>query len=134
MTAPLAPSLDLGLVGNGTFGALFDARARLVWSCLPAFDGDPAFCALLGPKDQVGGDFAVELEDLASTDELTGLYNRRRFLRIAEGDLSRLRKGHQSGLALIDLDRKAILRMIDAGADVGGVLAGDHHVADRDRA
>ncbi|WP_029404839.1 sensor domain-containing diguanylate cyclase [Stutzerimonas stutzeri] len=45
-----------------------------------------------------------QLEDLASTDELTGLYNRRHFLRKAEAELSRLRAGHQSGLALIDLD------------------------------
>ncbi|WP_404437429.1 GGDEF domain-containing protein [Stutzerimonas chloritidismutans] len=45
-----------------------------------------------------------QLEDLASTDELTGLYNRRHFLRRAEAELSRLRPAHQSGLALIDLD------------------------------
>jgi trehalose-phosphatase len=42
-----ANTLDLGLVGNGSFGALLDGRGRVVWSCLPAFDGDPAFCALL---------------------------------------------------------------------------------------
>jgi len=45
-----------------------------------------------------------QLEGLASTDELTGLYNRRHFLRRAEAELGRLRPAHQSGLALIDLD------------------------------
>ena len=45
-----------------------------------------------------------QLEDLASTDELTGLYNRRHFITKAEAELKRLRPGHQSGLALIDLD------------------------------
>lgn len=61
-------NLDLGLVGNGSFGALLDARGRVVWSCLPAFDGDPAFCALLEPKIE-GGEWAVELEDFASAEQ-----------------------------------------------------------------
>jgi GH15 family glucan-1,4-alpha-glucosidase len=61
-------SLDLGLVGNGSFGALIDARGRVVWSCLPAFDGDPAFCALLQPRLD-GGDWSVELEDFASAEQ-----------------------------------------------------------------
>lgn len=61
--------LDLGVIGNGSFGALLDHRARVVWSCLPAFDGDPAFCALLSPTQQAGGDFAIELEDLADSEQ-----------------------------------------------------------------
>ena len=32
------PDLDLGVVGNGSFGALIDKHARVVWSCLPTFD------------------------------------------------------------------------------------------------
>mgnify|MGYP006156072503 CR=1 FL=1 len=63
------PDLDLGVVGNGSFGALVDKHARVVWSCLPTFDGDPTFCALLSPNQQEGGDFAIELEDLASTEQ-----------------------------------------------------------------
>ncbi|HEY4529444.1 MAG TPA: glycoside hydrolase family 15 protein [Luteimonas sp.] len=55
-------SLDLGLVGNGSIAALIDAQARVSWCCIPAFDGDPAFCSLLSPKAG-GGDYAVELED-----------------------------------------------------------------------
>ena len=61
-------NLDLGLVGNGSFGALLDARARVVWCCLPAFDGDPAFCALLQPHLD-GGDWTVELEDFAGSEQ-----------------------------------------------------------------
>jgi hypothetical protein len=61
-------TLDLGLVGNGSFGALVDARGRVVWSCLPAFDGDPAFCALLQPKID-GGDWSVELEDFSHAEQ-----------------------------------------------------------------
>jgi GH15 family glucan-1,4-alpha-glucosidase len=63
-----APNLDLGLVGNGSFGALVDGRARIVWGCLPAFDGDPAFCALLQPKID-GGDWAIELEDFDHAEQ-----------------------------------------------------------------
>ena len=55
-------TLDLGLVGNGSIAALVDARACVTWCCIPAFDGDPAFCALLSPRAG-GGDYAIELED-----------------------------------------------------------------------
>ena len=66
MSAPA--SLDLGLVGNGSVAALVDARARVSWCCIPAFDGDPAFCALLSPKAG-GGDYAIELEDFESATQ-----------------------------------------------------------------
>jgi len=62
------PNLDLGVIGNCSFGALIDRQARVVWSCLPAFDGDPAFCRLLSPI-QEGGDFAVELEDFQDSEQ-----------------------------------------------------------------
>src|SRR5690606_1583484 len=63
-----AQDLALGLVGNGSFGALFDAQARLVWCCLPAFDGDPAFCDLLQPEHD-GGFWDIELEGLAGSEQ-----------------------------------------------------------------
>src|SRR5690606_24785849 len=62
-------TLDLGVIGNGSFGALIDREARVVWSCLPAFDGDPAFCALLSPRQHEGGDLAVELEDFERSEQ-----------------------------------------------------------------
>ncbi|XQA61798.1 glycoside hydrolase family 15 protein [Xanthomonas sacchari] len=64
-----SPNLDLGVIGNGSFGALIDKRASVVWSCLPAFDGDPAFCALLSPRAHHGGDFSIELEDFVDSDQ-----------------------------------------------------------------
>ncbi|XQA64090.1 glycoside hydrolase family 15 protein [Xanthomonas sacchari] len=64
-----SPNLDLGVIGNGSFGALIDTRASVVWSCLPAFDGDPAFCALLSPRAHPGGDFSIELEDFVDSDQ-----------------------------------------------------------------
>ncbi|MFT3763314.1 MAG: glycoside hydrolase family 15 protein [Pseudoxanthomonas sp.] len=62
-------NLDLGAIGNGSFGALVDRNGSVVWSCLPAFDGDPAFCALLSPRECEGGDFAVELEDFSHSEQ-----------------------------------------------------------------
>lgn len=68
-TPPLPSSLDLGLIGNGSVAALVDARGRVVWSCVPAFDGDPTFCALLAPRVHEGGDYAIELEDFVSSEQ-----------------------------------------------------------------
>lgn len=57
-------TLDLGLIGNCNVAALIDRRANIVWYCLPRFDGDPVFHALLGaPEDRPDdGTFAVEVE------------------------------------------------------------------------
>ena len=62
-------TLDLGVIGNGSFGALVDLQGRVVWSCLPAFDGDPAFCSLLSPRDHDGGDYSIELEDFQGSEQ-----------------------------------------------------------------
>jgi len=64
-------NLDLGLIGNCGIGALVDKRAKIVWCCLPRYDGDPIFHQLLGspsgnPDD---GAFAIELADLKTSDQ-----------------------------------------------------------------
>ncbi|MGE8317962.1 MAG: glycoside hydrolase family 15 protein [Comamonas sp.] len=64
--SPAAPSLDLGIIGNCSISALVDAQARIVWCCLPRFDGDPVFNALVQPGPE-GSSFAIEIENLAST-------------------------------------------------------------------
>jgi GH15 family glucan-1,4-alpha-glucosidase len=55
-------TLELGVVGNGTLGALIDARARIVWCCMPSMDADPVFCALLSPTEGDTGYFDVYLD------------------------------------------------------------------------
>lgn len=56
MSSPRArASLDLGVIGNGGFGALVDTSARLLWCGLPRLHGDPVCCQLLdraGDPDQ----------------------------------------------------------------------------------
>ncbi|MBX6421535.1 MAG: glycoside hydrolase family 15 protein [Nevskia sp.] len=57
--------LDCGVIGNCACAALVDARARIVWHCLPRFDGDPVFHALLnapGDWDQQQGHWSIELQ------------------------------------------------------------------------
>ncbi len=49
-------SLDLGVIGNGSFGALIDEEGRIVWCCLPRFDGDPVFHDLLNGKREGDGE------------------------------------------------------------------------------
>jgi GH15 family glucan-1,4-alpha-glucosidase len=46
--------LDLAIIGNGRIAALVDPRARIVWWCLPRFDGDPVFCRLLAGNEDKG--------------------------------------------------------------------------------
>ena len=62
------PSLQLGMIGNCAISALVDARAGIVWCCMPRFDGDPVFNALLQPGEE-GGRFAIELEDFAASEQ-----------------------------------------------------------------
>lgn len=62
-------TLELGVIGNGSFSALVNSDARIVWCCLPAFDGDPTFCALLEPKANDGGYFDIELEGQVHTEQ-----------------------------------------------------------------
>ncbi|MBI1868034.1 MAG: glycoside hydrolase family 15 protein [Methylocystis sp.] len=62
--------LDLGVVGNCAFAALVDRDARVVWCCLPRFDGDPVFHSLLGaPQEADGGFFAIDLEDCVNVEQ-----------------------------------------------------------------
>ena len=61
-------SLALGVVGNGSVAALIDPHARIVWCCLPRFDADATFCALLSPQTP-GGDWSVELEDFDHAEQ-----------------------------------------------------------------
>ncbi len=63
--------LDLGVIGNCAVAALIDRDARVVWYCLPRFDGDPVFHGLLGAPKEAPDDgvFAIELEDHVHSDQ-----------------------------------------------------------------
>ncbi|MGP9824800.1 diguanylate cyclase domain-containing protein [Ectopseudomonas khazarica] len=73
--------------------------------------------ALQAHQDTLRG-MMRQLEDLVATDELTGLFNRRHFLRLAARELENMGAGRQHGLALIDLDH--FKRINDAHGHAAG--------------
>ncbi|MDP7468663.1 MAG: DUF5911 domain-containing protein, partial [Alphaproteobacteria bacterium] len=59
--------LNLALIGNCSYAALIDQQARVVWACLPRFDADPVFSALLN-GDITGesrGLYEIEVKDFS---------------------------------------------------------------------
>ncbi len=64
-------SLELGLIGNCSIGALVNENGEIVWGCFPRFDGDAVFCSLLRGRsnDDEWGFFAVELIDHARSEQ-----------------------------------------------------------------
>ncbi|MGZ8244813.1 hypothetical protein [Methylomagnum sp.] len=69
--------LELGVVGNCAFSALINRRGRVVWCCLPRFDGDPLFCSLINgdgksdsdDSDTADGFFDVLIDDFAYSEQ-----------------------------------------------------------------
>jgi GH15 family glucan-1,4-alpha-glucosidase len=69
MTDARATGLDLGLIGNCSVSALVDAHGRLVWACLPRYDADPVFCALLCDVREPRGAFGIELQNQTRAEQ-----------------------------------------------------------------
>src|SRR6185503_8806244 len=62
--------LDLAVIGNCQIAALLDCRARLVWACVPRFDGDPTFCSLLmGDREPEAGFSDVQLSGFVRSEQ-----------------------------------------------------------------
>lgn len=86
-------ALDLGLIGNCHVNALVDGQGRIVWWCLPRFDGDPVFCKLVD-QDGTGGIFAVELEGVERAEQ--------RYLPNTAILVTRLLDGRGEGIEITD--------------------------------
>jgi GH15 family glucan-1,4-alpha-glucosidase len=64
-------NLDLGIIGNSTYGALIDRKARVVWACFPRFDGDPLFSNLMNGngEEPEAGFFDITIENFARSEQ-----------------------------------------------------------------
>jgi GH15 family glucan-1,4-alpha-glucosidase len=61
-------SLSLGMIGNCAYSGLIDREGRLMWCCLPRFDADPVFNALLDPGEN-GAVWQFELEGFERSEQ-----------------------------------------------------------------
>src|SRR5215831_11126762 len=53
---------DMGLIGDGTTSALVGLDGSIPWLCLPRFDSEPLFCALLDAAR--GGSFTIAPDEV----------------------------------------------------------------------
>jgi diguanylate cyclase (GGDEF)-like protein/PAS domain S-box-containing protein len=77
-------------------------------SAVPFFSEEGAIAGFYGIDRDITErrELQKELEVQATTDELTGVTNRRHFIALASGEIKRaIRMGHDLSFALIDLDR-----------------------------
>jgi len=66
-----AAGLDVALIGNCAISALVNRHGTIVWCCMPRFDGDPIFHALLDSRDGLprDGTCAIEIEDFVRSEQ-----------------------------------------------------------------
>ncbi|CAL1239399.1 glycoside hydrolase family 15 protein [Candidatus Methylocalor cossyra] len=64
-------NLELGVIGNCAFSALINRRGRVVWCCLPRFDGDPIFCSLINGSETGAerGFFDLLIDDFSHSEQ-----------------------------------------------------------------
>jgi GH15 family glucan-1,4-alpha-glucosidase len=90
-------TLDLGLIGNCCFGALVDPHARILWCCLPRFDSEPVFDALLRHGEKEGAErglFAIDLAGMVATE--------RRYVRNTPVLVTRITAADGSAIEITD--------------------------------
>jgi GH15 family glucan-1,4-alpha-glucosidase len=92
-TSDTQASLALGVIGNGSVAVLIDPRGRIVWGCLPRFDSDASFCALLSPRSE-GGDWTIHLEDFERSEQ--------HYLPNTAVLVTRLYDQHGAGVEIVD--------------------------------
>ncbi|MCF8483342.1 MAG: diguanylate cyclase [Rhodospirillum sp.] len=103
--------------GNGAFWA--DVSASII-----TFDGEPAVFASFSDISETKA-MEQRLRDLAETDPLTGVANRRRFLDLLEREMERLRR-YGGDLCLLQMDLDHFKSINDRFGHAGGDVALRH--------
>ena len=103
------PLTDLGMIGDGATAALVGLDGIVRWLCVPSFDSEPLFCALLDRAR--GGEFSVVPDGLVE--------GRQRY----EPDTGVLITELRSDTGLVQLTDALALR---SGADLTDDAAADH--------
>jgi len=86
-------TLDLAVIGNGRTAALVEPTGRIVWWCLPRYDGDPVFCRLLADKEEKG------FTDVVLDGQVE---NRSEYLRNTAIVVTELSDGHGGAVRITD--------------------------------
>ena len=61
-------SLELSMIGNSSYASLIDPTGRIIWACMPRFDGNPVFCDLLEPETEIGF-YDIEIEGFLRSEQ-----------------------------------------------------------------
>src|SRR5262245_24367526 len=103
------PLADVGLIGDGATAALVDLSGSIRWMCVPSFDSEPLFAALLDHAR--GGEFTVTPEGLVE---------------------ARQRYEPDTGVLVTELrSDTGVVRLTDALALRAGAVLTDDAAADR---
>ena len=89
-------NLDLAVIGNCSYAALIDQKAKVVWACMPRLDGDPVFCSLLEPVGDCAdqGYFVIDLANYSHSEQ--------RYLHNSAILVTRLYDSQGSGVEITD--------------------------------
>ena len=111
-------NLELAVIGNGRTAALVEPSGRIVWWCLPRYDGDPVFCRLLAGNEEKGFTDVVLDGQVESRSE---------YLRNTAMVVTELTDGDGGAVRITDFAP----RFANYGRSLPSAAAHTHHRADR---
>ncbi len=93
--------LNLGVIGNCSYGALIDRMGRVVWCCMPRFDSDPVFCRLLD-NGAVGGEDGEDARGIYEIELIGAVRSEQEYRSNTAILVTRLYDGDGNGIEITD--------------------------------